>query len=97
MADIQITNEHSNQLVIRVQTPSPGWLVLSDVWYPGWRARVDGDTSLIRRANYLFRAVRLEAGEHEVVFSYTPWSFYLGSLASLMAAIILWLAFRMRR
>jgi hypothetical protein len=96
-ADIQITNEHSNQLKIRVQTPSPGWLVLSDVWYPGWRAHVDGDTSLIWRANYLFRAVRLEGGEHEVVFSYTPWSFYLGSITSLMAAIILWLVFRMGR
>jgi hypothetical protein len=96
-ADIQITNEHSNQLKIRVQAPSPGWLVLSDTWYPGWRAHIDGDISLIWRANFLYRAVRLEAGEHEVVFSYIPWSFYLGSLASLVAAILLWLAFKMRR
>jgi hypothetical protein len=96
-ADVQIVDEHANQLAARVQSSSPGWLVLSDVWYPGWQTRVDGHGTQIWRANYLFRAVHLEAGTHEVLFSYTPWSFYLGSLATLMAAIILWLAFRIKR
>lgn len=96
-ADVQIVDEHANQLAARVQSLSPGWLVLSDVWYPGWQARVDGQSTQIWRANYLFRAVHLEAGTHEVLFSYKPWSFYLGSLATLMAAIILWLACRIKR
>jgi hypothetical protein len=94
--DIKMIYEHSNQLELHLQAPSQGWLVLSDVWYPGWQARIDGKVVPILRANYLFRAVRVEAGEHEVNFSYIPLSFYLGSIASLITAVILWLASRVR-
>ena len=95
-AEIEVISEHSNQINLRLRAPSQGWLVLSDVWYPGWQARVDGQVTHIWRANYLFRAVRVEAGEHDVVFTYKPLSFTLGSLASLFTAIVLWLAFRIR-
>jgi hypothetical protein len=93
-ADIQVVFEHTNQIVMHISAPSQGWFVLSDVWYPGWQARVDGRAAHIWRANYLFRAVQVEAGEHDVVFSYLPQSFYLGSFASLMALIVLWIALR---
>jgi hypothetical protein len=93
-ADIQVVYEHTNQLAVRVRSPSQGWLVLADVWYPGWQARIDGRATQIWRANYLFRAVQVEAGEHDVVFSYLPLSFYLGSLTSLISAMVLWIALR---
>jgi hypothetical protein len=95
-AEIRVVYEHPNQLVMHVSAPSQGWIVLADVWYPGWQARVDGRAALIRRANYLFRAVQVEAGEHDVVFSYQPLSFYMGGFSSLIAAIVLWVALRSR-
>ena len=95
-ADILVTNEHINQLAMHIRAPSQGWVVLADVWYPGWQARVDGRAAKIWRANYLFRAIQVEAGEHDVVFSYLPLSFYLGSFASLVTAILLWIALRIR-
>lgn len=95
-ADFRVVSEHVNQIALHIRAPSQGWVVLADVWYPGWQARVDGRGAHIWRANYLFRAVQVEAGEHDVVFSYLPISFYLGSFASLMAAIVLWIALRIR-
>jgi len=95
-ADIQVIYEHTNQLAMHVRAPSQGWLVLADVWYPGWQAQVDGRAAQIWRANYLFRAIQVGAGEHDVVFTYLPLSFYLGSLASLIAVIILWIASRIK-
>jgi hypothetical protein len=41
-----------------------GWLVISDTWYPGWRAWLDGEPAEIYRADYLFAACT--AGEHRV-------------------------------
>jgi hypothetical protein len=84
-AQPQIVAETAARLSLQVNAPASGWLVLSDTWYPGWRAWVDGQATPILRANYLFRAIPLEAGEHQVVFAYQPLSFWLGLALSLAA------------
>jgi hypothetical protein len=82
-----LLSETANRVVIRSQAGAPGWLVLSDTWYPGWIARVDGKPVPVLRAASFFRAVQVSAGEHEVVFEYRPWSFYVGSLISLATVL----------
>lgn len=67
-----------DRVVVNVETESEGYLVLTDSWYPGWIAWVDGQETPIHRADYIFRAVRLEPGEHLIKFEYRPWSFTLG-------------------
>lgn len=69
-----------NSVTIRAALPVDGYLVLLDTWYPGWQVMVDGDQALIHPANLAFRAVPLSSGEHEVVFEYRPFSFWLGVL-----------------
>lgn len=76
----------------RVAAASAGYLVLLDSYYPGWEAYVDGVRSEILRANYAFRAVRVPAGNHEVVFRFRPRSFMIGvflTLASLAGGLVL--------
>lgn len=58
--------------------PGGGWLVLSEVFFPGWTATVDGAAAATVRADAVFRAVRLEPGRHTVVFEYRPQSFREG-------------------
>jgi hypothetical protein len=82
-------------------TPSAdGLLVLSDTFYPGWRATVDGSEVEIFRANGLFRAVRIPAGPHRVVFEYAPRSLrrgaWLSGLSLLALATVPLLARRFR-
>lgn len=63
--------EYSSQLVrLRVKLAEPGYLVLADMVYPGWQATVDGRPTEILRADTIFRAVELEAGEHTVEFRF---------------------------
>lgn len=59
-----------NQVVI--DAVGPGYLVLTDPWFPGWQCTIDGAPTRVYRANYLFRAVNLPAGRHEVVFTFAP-------------------------
>jgi hypothetical protein len=80
-----ITSYQPNQVVVDVTDTGPGWLVLTDVWYPGWRCTVDGQEAQLYRANYLFRAVRVPADAREVVFSFAPDSFRRGKLMSFAA------------
>jgi hypothetical protein len=80
-----------NAVKIKVSLDRDGCLVLSDTYYPGWRAYVDGEEREILRANYAFRAVSLESGQHTVLFKYNPPSFKMGlaiSLATWVAIIL---------
>jgi uncharacterized membrane protein YfhO len=51
---------------------------VSDAYYPGWKAYVDGEKTDIFRANLAFRAIRVPPGRHTVSLVYVPFSFYLG-------------------
>ncbi len=79
---------------VRVRVPEGsggGFLVLTDAFYPGWEAEVDGRPRPIELANFFFRAVPLRAGDREVVFRYRSRPFEQGrriSLITLAAATL---------
>ena len=89
-----------NGVTIHAVLDAPGYLVLADTWYPGWQAAVDGEPVELVRANYVFRAVVLDAGDHVVEMLYRPLSLRLGAVVSLSMLIVLltvWLVRRQRR
>lgn len=82
-----------NRIEIATEADGPAWLVLNDVWFPGWRATVAGTPTPIRRANYLFRGVPISPGKQTVVFEFAPRSYELGrsiSLGTLGALLACW-------
>ncbi len=86
------------RLDVEVELPRPGILVVSETWYPGWRAWVDDAPAEILRADYLLRAVELDAGAHHVRFEYRPASLRIGAALSLTGvAVAAGLAWRDRR
>ena len=76
-------------MTIRVESQRAGLLVLSDTYYPGWKAYVDGQETPIYPTDVALRSVYLEAGEHEVRFVYSPASFKLGVLISGLSLLAL--------
>jgi hypothetical protein len=87
LATVQVSAYAPEEIAIQATLDAPGYLVLSDTWYPGWHATVDGERAVIERANTMFRAVYLPAGTHEVHFVYQPISFYAGTAASGLALV----------
>ena len=88
-AEILVQAQSANMTSVYLNSPSDGYLVFADVWYPGWRAYVDGDQTPVLRANYLFKALQVPAGEHEVEIIYQPNTFIVGAAVSLAALIVL--------
>ncbi|MFQ5613089.1 MAG: YfhO family protein, partial [Anaerolineae bacterium] len=82
----------ANRLVVRTDAPFAGYLVVSQTYYPGWEATIDGAPADILPANAAFQAVPLPAGEHTVVLSYRPLSFRIGAALSLATLVGLALA-----
>jgi hypothetical protein len=60
-------------LELAVTASSAGWIAMSELDYPGWTATVDGKPVAIHRANGMFRAVCVAAGEHRLRFAFDPW------------------------
>ena len=60
-------------------------MVLSEVYYPAWRAYVDGRPAPVLVADGLLRAVEVPAGEHEVEFRYESWALWAGIAVSAAA------------
>lgn len=83
-----------NSQTFRVQTDKPALLYVSDAFFPGWKAIVNGKEKQIYRTNYNFRSVLVPSGNSEVVFTYQPthWPVYVGiSIVSVL--LILFFAF----
>jgi hypothetical protein len=76
-------------LQLEVWTEKPGFLVVGDVWYPGWQAWVDGQPAPVLRAYTTLRAVPVPAGAHVVILRYEPLSVRLGLALSGLAFALL--------
>lgn len=68
----KITSEIPREIDITVEMETPGLLVLADLWYEGWQARIDGKTVPIWRTNYALRGVPVGAGRSRVELRYEP-------------------------
>jgi hypothetical protein len=85
---VKITSYKSNTVELTVKSKKRQLLFLGDSYYPGWKAFVDGDEVEILRSNYLFRAIVIEPGTHEIQFDYDPFSFKLGLTITSLTILI---------
>lgn len=72
LEQVRVLRYSPNSIVLLVSVDAPGYVVLTDTWFPGWVASVDGEPSEVHRANDAFRAVKLRPGTHRVEFTYRP-------------------------
>jgi len=85
----RITAYDASDVKIHTSASADAWLVLSDTFYPGWTASVDGQAVTVLRGDVLFRVVPIPAGEHEIEFRFAPASVRLGLLISFGSLFLL--------
>ena len=93
-ASISLESYRPNQLVYRSKTNSEQLAVFSEIYYqPGWQATIDGKPAPHFRADWTLRAMRIPAGEHEIVFAFKPTGYitasYIASYSSVLIVLLL--------
>ncbi|MFO0944999.1 MAG: hypothetical protein U1D30_03495 [Planctomycetota bacterium] len=91
---VTIAEELPNRVVLKANMQTAGLVVLADLWFPGWRARIDGKEIPVLRANHALRGIPVPAGESVIEVFYEPDSFWLGVryfIAGILF-LLLWLA-----
>jgi hypothetical protein len=83
---VDITRYEPNRVDLQTHSSGDSMLVLSENDYPGWRVYIDGRASEVVRVNYAQRGVVVSKGDHQITFSYRPWSVMSGFLISLITA-----------
>jgi hypothetical protein len=73
LSSAKLTAYHPEKLTYEVNASADRLMVFSEVWYPeGWFCYIDGKETPLARADYLFRAVKVPAGKHQVELVFAP-------------------------
>jgi len=83
----KIISYELNSVKVETNSTGDGFLVLTDNYYPGWNAAVDGQKTKIFRADYSFKAVFVPKGKHVVTFQYLPQSVIISGVISVVGVI----------
>lgn len=85
----EIVSLDDEQITLDVSSKGGGFLVVSDAWYPGWRARIDGRPVEVYRTNLALRGVVVPAGRHTVTFDFASTTMRAGTALSTCGVLAL--------
>jgi hypothetical protein len=68
--EVRVVRAAEDRVELEAEMQGDGFVVLSDQYYPGWEARVDGSATPIYRVNGMLRGVKVQAGRHRIEFTY---------------------------
>ena len=86
---VNITSYEPNRLTYDVSSDKGGVLVFSEIYYPGWEAKVDGQPVELGRVDYILRALNIQPGKHEVELSFFPKSVNATETVAYVAYVLL--------
>ena len=87
-ADVKFTYYGTNEMSVEVAAAQSATLVLSELWFPGWQATVNGEPIEVKRNNMGMRIIDVPAGESAVKLWFAPQSWRYGLMAAGMGMVL---------
>jgi hypothetical protein len=85
----RLLSDEAQRVRIDATAPRRSLLVLTDTWFPGWKATVDGHPAPLQRVDYLLRGVTVGPGHHLVEMRYAPSGWRIGRIVSVVSLLVL--------
>jgi len=84
---VELKEDHGSRVSLSVRLSCPAMVVVSDTYFPGWRAYVDGAPAQIYSVNAAMRGIIAPAGAHSVTMRYRPMVVYEGAALTLLGIL----------
>ena len=103
LSTIRLTSYEPNRLVYETSSAKDGVVVFSEIYYPGWQAKIDGQPADIARADYILRVMNVPAGKHTIEMWFDPQSLHVtesiayASLALLLIGVMVLIWFSKKK
>jgi hypothetical protein len=94
---VEVLRYEPEGVTLEVIAPRRSIVLLSDAWYPGWTARLDGSPAPILRADWALRGVPVPAGRHRIEMAYRPWWLPAGASLTALSLVIVATCIWLRR
>jgi hypothetical protein len=94
LGSLDLVKYSSDELLLNTHTPADRFLVFSDVYFPGWRAWVDGKEVPVYRTDGVVKGVIVPSGDHSIHFKYDPISYRIGWMIAICALVLCAVLFR---
>jgi hypothetical protein len=88
-SEVRVASYEPNRIELTARNPQPGFLVLSEIYYRGWDAWIDGRRAPVERVNYVLRGVAVPAGDHRIEFVFRAPTFRNGAAYSVLGIVLL--------
>ncbi len=90
-ASVTVEQYNSRRISIRTERSAPGFLVLSEIYYPkGWEVAIDGEAAEVYKTNYVLRGMPVPAGEHTITMEFNPVSYTWGARLAWISNLLQW-------
>ncbi len=86
--NVKIVRYTPNRIDMEINMTNPGFLVLSEIWYPGWKAYDNDQKSEVYKTDYALRSIYVVEGKHHISFVYEPESYSIGKTISIISFIV---------
>jgi hypothetical protein len=99
LGDVRVVSHKPNRIRLKAELKHAGFIVASEVYYPGWIAEMDGRPVPLLEADYILRAIPVPAGSHDITLYFRSRSFSWGlalSILTLVGLVAVWLVTRLR-
>lgn len=87
-ATVQITGKTFHEMKMKTRSSATGLLVVSEIYYPSWKAYIDGKEVPILKTDYILRSIVVPAGEHTIEMRYVSEKFETGKTLSLASNVL---------
>lgn len=89
---VTVTSYTPNKIMLEVDTPCDAYLSSSEIYYPGWHAKIDNKEARVYESNIAFRTLFVPRGKHTVIYEYSPTIFVIGGvITSITGLFLFWL------
>jgi hypothetical protein len=88
-ARVTVVSYQAHRIELETDNPQAGFLILSEIYYRGWDARIDGEKTPVYRPNYALRGIAVPPGKHRIEFVFRAPTFRTGAVYATLGAFLL--------